>query len=633
MSTLNDVINNINKKAGSTIVGYGIPKREYTRIPFTSPRMNYCTYGGIPTGRLIEFYGEEHGGKTTTALDIVANFQQIESNKDNPRRVAYVDSECTLDVEWATKLGVNVDDLILLQPEEQSAEDLLQIILDMIDTGEVGLVILDSIAAMTSAQAMEKTIADKTYAGISMPLTSFGDKAVMMCKKRDCTIIGINQIRDDLGAMWGGAIKTPGGRAWKHLCLSGNTKFVTDRGLRRFRDCKDGEEVTVVDKDGNLRKAIVNHYGTQAMQKVYLQKGRMKYEVCCTSDHAWVLEDGTITHNIKLGDKLYYRKRNVEFDITTSRQADMWCLGFAIADGCDYKNKKATGIRAYLYGEKAKYSYIFERASWRYAHQNMGTAYQKLHISKQNFLNGECWKYMQPEDLRYMFMGYMAGDGSGDGCVTHDERVLKFIRYSCGMANYFISSESTYITDENSKKAGQLAHRVYFTTHDNKYNHWQVYKIEDFDTAGTYCVTEPITHTFTLEYGVVTGNCSVRMQFTRGSFIDEKGDDIKRSSESPAGNKVLMSMTKNKTCPGNRRGGYYTIRYDSGIDYLADLIEVAIKYDLIQKSGAWFTIVNPETGEVLSEKIQGQANVNAYLADEENEDKLTFIEDYIDSKV
>jgi recombination protein RecA len=344
MATLDEVINKVNKSAGSSIVGYGIPKREYTRIPFTSPRMNYCTYGGIPTGRLIEFYGEEHGGKTTTALDIVANFQQMESVKEKPRRVAYFDSECTLDVEWATKLGVNVDDLILLQPEEQSAEDILQIILDMINTGEIGLSVLDSIAAMTSAQAMEKTVADKTYAGISMPLTVFGDKAVMMCKKYNSTIIGINQIRDDLGAMWGGAIKTPGGRAWKHLC-------------------------------------------------------------------------------------------------------------------------------------------------------------------------------------------------------------------------------------------------------------------------------------------------SVRMQFTRGSFIDEKGDDIKRSSESPAGNKVLMSMTKNKTCPGNRRGGYYTIRYDSGIDYLADLIEVAIKYDLIQKSGAWFTIVNPDTGEILSDKIQGQSNVSGYLADEAHEDILTFIEQYIDSKV
>jgi len=342
--SLDDVIKKVNKDAGSNIIGYGIPKREYDRIPFTSPRMNYCTYGGLPTGRLIEFYGEEHGGKTTTALDIVANFQQLESVKDNPRRVAYFDSENTLDVEWAIKLGVDVDNLILLQPESQSAEDILQIILEMIDTGEVGLVVLDSIAAMVSNQEMDKEIADKTYAGISGPLTVFGRKAEMSCKKMNCTIIGINQIRDDLGAMWAGAVKTPGGRAWKHLC-------------------------------------------------------------------------------------------------------------------------------------------------------------------------------------------------------------------------------------------------------------------------------------------------SVRMQFTRGSFINEKGEEIKRSSDSPHGNIVLMTMVKNKTCPANRRGGFYTINYGTGIDYLKDLIDVAEKYDLIQKAGAWFSILNPETGEVLADKIQGLANVYEYLKDPEHEEVLVFIEEYIDKQI
>ena len=341
--SLDEVIKKINKESGANIAGYGIPKRDYTRIPFTSPRMNYCTYGGIPTGRLIEFYGEEHGGKTTTALDIVGNYQRMQEREEHPKKVAYIDSEITLDVIWAAKLGVNVDDLILLQPEEQSAEELLQYALDLMSTGVVGLVVIDSIAAMVSAQAMDKDVADKTYAGISMALTTFGNKAIMLCKRYNATVIGINQLRDDLKSMYG-ATKTPGGRGWKHLC-------------------------------------------------------------------------------------------------------------------------------------------------------------------------------------------------------------------------------------------------------------------------------------------------SVRMQFTRGAFINEKGEEIKRSSESPAGNKVLMSMEKNKTCPSNRRGGYYTIDYANGIDYLADLIEVALKYDIIQQHGAWYSVVDPDTGEVKAEKIQGMSNVKEYLMDEEHESVLSFIEEYIDSKV
>jgi hypothetical protein len=94
-----------------------------------------------------------------------------------------------------------------------------------------------------------------------------------------------------------------------------------------------------------------------------------------------------------------------------------------------------------------------------------------------------------------------------------------------------------------------------------------------------------------------------------------------------------MQMIKNKTCPANRRGGYYTINYGYGIDYLADLIEVAIKYDLVHQSGAWFTILNPDTGETMSEKIQGMPNVYDYLRDEENETVLSFVEEYIDNKI
>ena len=114
--------------------------------------------------------------------------------------------------------------------------------------------------------------------------------------------------------------------------------------------------------------------------------------------------------------------------------------------------------------------------------------------------------------------------------------------------------------------------------------------------------------------------------------IDEKGNEIKRSSESPAGNIVLMSMTKNKSCPPTRRTGFYTINYDYGVDYLKDLVELAIKYGFIEKAGAWFSIINPETGEQI-EKLQGQASVNAYLEDPDNEPVLTLIETYVEEQI
>lgn len=339
MTKLDEIIQAMNKKAKSAVVTTGLPQYSRDRIPFTSPRMNYCTYGGVPKGKITEFFGEEHGGKTTSALDIIANYQQ----SDDPRKVLYVDAENTLDETWARKLGVDVDKLILFSPEYESAEDIFQFILDCIDSDEIGLWVLDSIGALASAKELENSMEEKTYAGISSPLTIFGRKAEMLMKKHNCTGIAINQIRDDFNAMYGGAVRTVGGKAWKHYC-------------------------------------------------------------------------------------------------------------------------------------------------------------------------------------------------------------------------------------------------------------------------------------------------SVRLQFSRGKFIDESGDDMKNSAEAPAGNYVLMSMIKNKTCPPNRRTGFYTVNYEFGIDYLKDLVEVAIKYDLIVKSGAWFAIINPQTGEQVA-KVQGQARVYEFLGDQKNEAVLTAIEQDIDSKI
>lgn len=339
MSKLDDVIKEMNKKAKEDVVNVGLPSYTAQRIPFTSPRMNYCTFGGMPIGKVIEFFGEEHGGKTTTALDIIANYQQM----DDARQVLYVDAENTLDSEWAKKIGVDVDNMIVFSPTSQSAEEVFQFVINAVESGEVGLWVIDSLPALSSAQELDKTMEEKTYAGISGPLSVFSRKIEKLCKQYSCTGIGINQVRDDLNAQWAGAIKTPGGKAWKHFCC-------------------------------------------------------------------------------------------------------------------------------------------------------------------------------------------------------------------------------------------------------------------------------------------------VRMQFSKGKYIDENGNDMSSKAESPAGNYIIMSMVKNKSCPPTRRTGYYTINYEYGVDYLKDLIDVALKYGIIEKAGAWFSIIDMETGELI-EKLQGQSRVYDYLEDEENEAVLTMIENYIEEKM
>lgn len=243
MSKLDVLVNSINKQFKEDIASRGIPERHFEKIKFSSPMANYMTYGGIPRGRIIEFAGEENGGKTTTALDIVSNAQrlflreyedEIVDLTDNqkrskeqetrlkyledrgPKRVVYCDCENTLDVEWAEKLDVDTDDMILLKPMSQSAEEIFEMLLQMIETDEVGLVVIDSLGVMVSQQAYEKDMTEKTYGGIAAALTLFSKKAEMLCSKYDCTIIGINQIREDMSGF--GRVITTGGKGWKHNC-------------------------------------------------------------------------------------------------------------------------------------------------------------------------------------------------------------------------------------------------------------------------------------------------------------------------------------------------------------------------------------------------------------------------------
>ena len=219
MSTLDELIKKINKDAKETIAGYGVKRYDTSVIPLSSPRANYSLYGGIPRGRLIEFFGDEGSGKTTTALDVCANAQKLfyEENQEKTKKILFLDAENTYDPHWASVLGVISDDIIFIKPMSQTAEELFQFILDAIDTGEIGLVIIDSLGVLVSQQAYEKDITERTYAGISMALTNFSKKAEMLCHKHNCTIIGINQMRDNLNSMYGGTTTT-GGRAWKHNC-------------------------------------------------------------------------------------------------------------------------------------------------------------------------------------------------------------------------------------------------------------------------------------------------------------------------------------------------------------------------------------------------------------------------------
>lgn len=338
-SKLDEIMKRVNKDTKDESFVTGIPKYDYEKIPFTSPKMNFITYGGLPLGRLIEFFGEEGGGKTTTALDIVANFQQLYPD----RYVMYVDAENTLDEEWATKIGVDVSKIKLYQPKTESAEYIFQVIKEATLSGEVGLWVLDSIPCLTSEADLDKDLTDSArVAGVSGILTRFSREIVGPLAKNNCMGIGINQLRDKINSTVPGQTSTPGGRGWRHFCTT-------------------------------------------------------------------------------------------------------------------------------------------------------------------------------------------------------------------------------------------------------------------------------------------------RIQFMKGSYIDENGKTLSRSSGEPNSQKIMVNMVKTKACRPNRHVGQYTINYDIGIDYITDLIDQAMYYEIVEKSGAWYEIIDIETGENLMNKVQGQNAVHQYL--DEHEDIMQRVEELVNTKM
>lgn len=163
--------------------------------------------GGVPRGRIIEIYGPESSGKTTVALSIAAQAQKAGGE------AAFIDVEHALDPVYAKALGVDIDALLVSQPN--SGEEALEIAEALIRSGAVDVLVLDSVAAMTTKAEIEGEMGD-AHVGLQARLMSQAmRKLTGIVSKTNCSAIFINQIREKIGMMFGNPETTPGGRALK----------------------------------------------------------------------------------------------------------------------------------------------------------------------------------------------------------------------------------------------------------------------------------------------------------------------------------------------------------------------------------------------------------------------------------
>jgi recombination protein RecA len=163
--------------------------------------------GGIPRGRIIEIFGPESSGKSTLAMSIVAKCQQ------NGGNAAYVDAENAMDVDYARKVGIDIDNLLISQPD--TGEQGLDIVDTLVRSGAVDVIVVDSVAALVPKAEIEGEMGD-SHMGLQARLMSQAmRKLTAIISKSKTIVIFINQIREKIGVMFGNPETTPGGRALK----------------------------------------------------------------------------------------------------------------------------------------------------------------------------------------------------------------------------------------------------------------------------------------------------------------------------------------------------------------------------------------------------------------------------------
>jgi len=240
LSKLKLVVDRIQQRFGEgSIMKLGESRRvDVDVIPTGSVSLDLALgVGGIPRGRIVEIYGPESSGKTTLALHIIAQAQK------KGGLAAFVDAEHALDPEYAKRVGVNIDDLLISQPD--NAEQALAIVESLISSGAIDVIVVDSVAALTPLAEIEGQMGQQ-FIGLQARLMSQAlRKLATSAYKSRAAIIFINQIRMQIGVMYGNPEITPGGKALKFYSS-------VRIEVRRAAQIKRGEEIV-----GNRVKAKV----------------------------------------------------------------------------------------------------------------------------------------------------------------------------------------------------------------------------------------------------------------------------------------------------------------------------------------------------------------------------------------
>jgi recombination protein RecA len=243
MSSIEDAMNAIKTKFGDeSIMMLGDkPRVDVNSIPTGSIGLDAALgVGGLPRGRIVEIFGPESSGKTTLALHVVAEAQKMGGI------CAYIDAEHAMDPEYAKKIGVKIEQLLISQPD--TGEQGLDIVDSLVRSGKMDVIVIDSVAALTPKDEIEGDMGAYHVGKQARLMSQALRKLTAIVAKSKTVVIFINQIRMQIGVMFGNPETTPGGKALKFY-----TSVRLD--IRRIAQIKKGEEIM----GGRVRVKVVKN--------------------------------------------------------------------------------------------------------------------------------------------------------------------------------------------------------------------------------------------------------------------------------------------------------------------------------------------------------------------------------------